>query len=241
MSTIGDPFSYDVESVAVHEFGHWLFLDNTENPGPVMYRYIAPGELRRALDQDDIEGLRTLYPTGGYGSEPPAGQCNNCRRILACTICEPCAQSAPTLSLGLHQKMIESLGSDLPVMLFRYPERGALLRSLLADLGELERIALLNKEEMENTWTPIISEWTPGLQWLSGSIAGENMVLTQSRAEALTHALDLTGRDASLSLRRDLTVFKAFIRSHRGRDLESMRAELFESRSGYQAGIRTSP
>ena len=234
LSTLADPFSYDVQSIAVHEFGHWLFLDDTDVPGPVMYGHLGEGQLRRALDQDDIDGLRFLYSANGIGgSNPPSGQCNNCRRILACTICEPCVQPAPSMTLGMHQKAIESLGESIRTMSFERPGQYSLLYPILGHLPEVERIAAWHHREMENVWGPVIEEWTPAIYWLGGNVEeGENLVLTRERAEELFHAIDATERYGSRSLKRDLIRTRIFIRSHTGQSIESMRSELFDSLAG---------
>jgi hypothetical protein len=53
----------DVESVMVHEFGHWLNLDHEDDPAihAVMNPYIDYGEVRRVLTQDDKNGAIAIY------------------------------------------------------------------------------------------------------------------------------------------------------------------------------------
>jgi len=50
---------YDVETVALHEFGHWLVLDDVYSSGPVMYIYYDGTQ--RSLTQDDIDGIICIY------------------------------------------------------------------------------------------------------------------------------------------------------------------------------------
>ena len=50
---------YDVQTVALHEFGHFLFLDHSSDINAVMY-YQYQG-IRRALYADDIAGIRYIY------------------------------------------------------------------------------------------------------------------------------------------------------------------------------------
>ncbi|XP_030469877.2 metalloendoproteinase 1-like [Syzygium oleosum] len=52
----------DLESVALHEIGHFLGLAHTQDPNAVMYAGIAAGAVKRVLQQDDIDGIRALYP-----------------------------------------------------------------------------------------------------------------------------------------------------------------------------------
>ena len=55
---------YDTQSVALHEFGHYLCLADLYDPGDsakVMYGYGSPGTTKRALHTDDIAGIRYIY------------------------------------------------------------------------------------------------------------------------------------------------------------------------------------
>lgn len=62
----GTPSSsqYDAQSVALHEFGHWLqLLDLTSgSSAPVMWHSIGRGVVKRTLTSDDINGDKYLYP-----------------------------------------------------------------------------------------------------------------------------------------------------------------------------------
>ncbi|XP_019185315.1 PREDICTED: metalloendoproteinase 3-MMP-like [Ipomoea nil] len=51
----------DIQSVALHEIGHLLGLDHSENPDAVMYYRFEYGEKRRVLTTDDKNGLKALY------------------------------------------------------------------------------------------------------------------------------------------------------------------------------------
>lgn len=52
-------YDYDVETVALHEFGHFLVLCHSDTPEAVMYKYYQG--LRRDLHQDDISGIQYIY------------------------------------------------------------------------------------------------------------------------------------------------------------------------------------
>ncbi len=52
--------TFDTETVALHEIGHLLGLDHSTVPGAVMFRSYQG--VRRQLTQDDIDGIRRLYP-----------------------------------------------------------------------------------------------------------------------------------------------------------------------------------
>ncbi len=57
---------YDVETVALHEFGHWLSLDHSSEYNAIMWHsYKGP---QRTLHSDDIEGIKYIY--GSTTAEP---------------------------------------------------------------------------------------------------------------------------------------------------------------------------
>lgn len=61
-STDGSANTYDVESVAVHEFGHWLRLNDIGYPADaVMNGNITVTQIRRSLTTDDIQGISSIY------------------------------------------------------------------------------------------------------------------------------------------------------------------------------------
>ncbi|MFC2164892.1 Ig-like domain-containing protein [Acidobacteriota bacterium] len=59
--------NYDVETVALHEFGHWVGLDHTSS-GIMRPNY---GGKQHNLDDDAKEGFYAMYGGGGGGEEPP--------------------------------------------------------------------------------------------------------------------------------------------------------------------------
>lgn len=64
-SNSGDPWKMDFESVATHELGHSVGLDDLYDPGcsdQTMYGYIDYGETnKRTLEAGDITGIQKLY------------------------------------------------------------------------------------------------------------------------------------------------------------------------------------
>jgi hypothetical protein len=69
----GSPGSgtYDIESIAAHELGHWLVLLDLYMIGDadkVMYGYARPDVQKRALTSADIAGIRWIY--GGQTASP---------------------------------------------------------------------------------------------------------------------------------------------------------------------------
>jgi hypothetical protein len=67
--TTGQPgrSELDAESVALHEFGHWLGLGHDTDSDAVMYFSLPTGSLRRELHPSDIAGISYVYPCA---SEP---------------------------------------------------------------------------------------------------------------------------------------------------------------------------
>ncbi len=65
-ATSGDGGSYDVQNVVTHELGHSLTLLDLYDQGDAektMYGITSKGETKkRTLDDDDKNGIRTLYP-----------------------------------------------------------------------------------------------------------------------------------------------------------------------------------
>ncbi len=75
-STSPSSSQMDVQSVGLHEFGHWLSLDDLYDSGDsanVMYGYIYTGQIKRALQICDIQGICYIY-----GGCPTIRECDEC-------------------------------------------------------------------------------------------------------------------------------------------------------------------
>lgn len=55
------PEFFDIESVAVHEFGHLLGLAHSSDPNAIMFPSLRGGQRKVTLTEDDIQGIRFLY------------------------------------------------------------------------------------------------------------------------------------------------------------------------------------
>jgi hypothetical protein len=52
---------FDVESVMLHEFGHYLSLGHSTVPDAVLWEFIESGTQKRNLNADDIAGIIAIY------------------------------------------------------------------------------------------------------------------------------------------------------------------------------------
>lgn len=55
----------DGETVALHEFGHWLRLNEVSNSGPIMNNPLPVQHVQHSLAQDDKDGIRVIYCPSG--------------------------------------------------------------------------------------------------------------------------------------------------------------------------------
>src|SRR5262245_51774796 len=226
-ATSNEPGAYDVQSVALHEFGHWLELLDSSSPGDAMYSRIERGEFKRFLSTEDVSGIRFLYPLSGAPPGGGGGGNEICYKSSRCgTLCYQ--QPVVEFANGLYKPMLESVGQENELLLFEGPGRRALLFAILNHLPELQHIGLSYESEMNAAWEPITREWLPGLRWLAGDdVKGEDMELTPQRAQALLSALDVIQRHASRSLRRDVVEVKRYVRTHTGVKLGALKSDLF--------------
>ena len=72
--TTGDPDwdEPDLQSLTVHELGHWISLGHDGSSAAVMYAYLTLGTTKRVLSNTDIDGVEFVYPcaAGQYPCNP---------------------------------------------------------------------------------------------------------------------------------------------------------------------------
>lgn len=68
-STNGEESAYDVQTCMLHEFGHYLSLDHSQDPAAIMYPYYSG--IKRSLSDDDKAGIIRMYGRCEPGEEEP--------------------------------------------------------------------------------------------------------------------------------------------------------------------------
>ena len=67
------PAKFDLQSVVLHELGHWLGLGHDNDDRAVMYAEMGTGMVKRTLFENDLQGMAALYPcTAGSACNPEA-------------------------------------------------------------------------------------------------------------------------------------------------------------------------
>ncbi len=96
---------YDLESIVLHEVGHFIGLNHSDNGEAVMYASYSPGSVSRKLQADDLKALCTVYPSTRAATcdpKPRGGQATSCEATSpgsssGCAIAaEPAAAASAT-------------------------------------------------------------------------------------------------------------------------------------------------
>ncbi|MDI1448795.1 matrixin family metalloprotease [Polyangium sp. 6x1] len=87
----------DTLSIATHEQGHFLGLGHSDVMGATMEPFYDGGNAIASVEQDDIDGVCTLYPPG---SGIPS--CNACTTNAAKTECNGAAQNCKGQCIGIY-------------------------------------------------------------------------------------------------------------------------------------------
>jgi len=75
-STTPSGSQMDVQTVGLHELGHWFNLGdlyNSEDSANIMYGYIGNGQVKRTLQPCDISGFCSIYGGCSQTPNPPTG------------------------------------------------------------------------------------------------------------------------------------------------------------------------
>jgi len=102
--TIGDEtVLIDVQNTLTHEVGHFVGLDHSFDLSATMFASAATGETKkRTLEQDDIDGICSIYPVldGGRScTAPPPHSVESSRDDDGCCSTTPAGRSSVPLSL----------------------------------------------------------------------------------------------------------------------------------------------
>lgn len=112
---------YDVQSIVVHEVGHFLGIAHSDDENALMAPTYSPGSVRRDVSDDDVDALCTIYPAGRSAScsvEPRGGFGARCSEAAAA---EPAddggCTAAPGSPQGTYAGLAAALGSAMLVVL----------------------------------------------------------------------------------------------------------------------------
>jgi len=87
----------DTQSIATHEQGHFLGLGHTNSPGATMEPAYSGGNDIASIEEDDINGVCTLYPLGAS-----ATSCTPCRLGAANNECSTQTKACTGQCIGLY-------------------------------------------------------------------------------------------------------------------------------------------
>lgn len=108
----------DLESVLLHELGHWLPLSHMPNPNAVMYAVLGAGTRKTILNSDDIAGVTTLYPCPAIPCIDPAyvGDATATPSATATTTPTPAETVAPGATATLTATMTPNIAVPTPTL-----------------------------------------------------------------------------------------------------------------------------
>ena len=113
----------DIQSIAMHEVGHWLTLNDLYGPGDtdkVMYGFGSEEIVKRSLTQGDIDGIKWIYPLDA--TAPQVGVKN--------------ATAKRNQVVKLYYRVYDDVSAEVAAQLQVVNSAGAVKKSWAWDYGE---------------------------------------------------------------------------------------------------------
>jgi len=188
---------YDIQSTAAHEFGHWLCLRDLystyTDTEKTMYGYIEMGETKkRSLDQDDIDGIKSIYPKSPPVCGGGGGGCMN-----------------PEMGLELSEKDVSILEKFREKLALSKAPEGSIGGSYYQFTQEIEALLRMNPKLRKQT-KELISHFIPKIEAV---IDGENReILDKNDMELLVSWIDEASKYGSPELQKMAIHIKRMIK-----------------------------
>jgi hypothetical protein len=153
-SLTGAGATFDLETVALHEIGHLLGLSHSSVPGSVMFP--SYGGVRRNLTQDDIDGIRRLYPffcrrgdsgsQAGFVSEIAAAR-HNTRQVVTAVRTQARTLKLIAWRVNVNGSIVrtgdsgEQAGAASSISIARQPTGSRFVTAVRTSSGDLKLIS----------------------------------------------------------------------------------------------------
>lgn len=108
-----DGSQYDVQSVALHELGHWLNLRDlygSLDSDKIMYGISNSGSIKQTLTNSETDGIKYIYGTGSSQLSPP--QLNSPANLSTGVSINPLLQWNPVAGTGVVYRVQASLNNN---------------------------------------------------------------------------------------------------------------------------------
>ncbi len=182
----GDPATreIDLESVVLHEMGHWLALGHDPDNRAVMYYSIMSGTLKRALFDNDRRGIEYIYPcAAGSGPCNPTPPPTATPTATATPTVTPTPSPTPT-PYATPTPLAQKITRDGGVLDYAPSEDGEI--NLVVPPNAVVTDTLLSIEHIDTPWEPP-AHHHPLIDYFRMSVELEGV-----EEEAYTFAVPLT-------------------------------------------------
>jgi hypothetical protein len=108
-----DGSQYDVQSIALHELGHWLNLRDLYgglDSDKIMYGISYSGAIKRTLTNSETDGIKYIYGTGSSTLSPP--QLSSPENLSTGISLNPLLQWNPVVGSGIFYRVQVSLNNN---------------------------------------------------------------------------------------------------------------------------------